>query len=237
MTTETKNNGFLRPDAWLTSLIGKNAYHANTGQGAIDNDYLKKLGTSFIDVKIDTRDSEELHKFQQAGFRLADTNVQFTKPNIWTEPQFDANVRHAVASDEEFVRNIASTVFKSNRFLRDPEFTRATASKIKDEWVGNFFKGKRGDAMLIAEYNEQVAGFMILLYDAAKDETIFDLMGVDLKFQGKGLAKQLLKSSETVFNTNMIRVGTQLSNPATIHIYHNLGFIYESANYSLHLHI
>lgn len=237
MTTVHKNDLFLRPDAWMTSIIGKDAFHANTGLGQIDQNSLKELGTCFIDVKIDTREAEELQKFQKAGFQLIDTNVQFIKPIQGLNLSFSTQVRHAKASDQEMVRHIAATVFLSNRFHRDPGFTHAISSKIKEEWVGNFFTGKRGNAMLVAEYEQQVAGFILLLHDAAKQETIIDLVGIDTKFQGKGLAKQLIQSSESLFHTEKIRVGTQLSNPASVYLYQHLGFSFESANYSLHLHI
>lgn len=237
MTTENTNDSFLRPDDWMTGIIGKRAFHAIPGKNTIDLAYLDRQKPCFIDVKIDTRDAGTLRQFQQAGFELVDTNIQFLKPLTGKQSGPIQEVRAAVSSDEAAVRHIASTVFLSNRFHRDPKFDAAIASKIKEEWVGNFFRGKRGNALLVAELDGKIAGFILLLVDAAKKETIIDLVGVHADFQGLGVGKKLISGAEQWFGNEKIRVGTQLSNPASIFLYQKLGFTFESANYSLHLHL
>lgn len=217
--------------------MGKQVYHAKADAFDGDVESIRKLSPCFVDVKIDTRNSEALIKFQKAGFYLTDTNVQFIKKIENSSFHETPQVRPAMERDSSSVRRIASEVFLSNRFHRDPFISHSISAKIKEEWVGNFFSGKRGDAMLIAEIDGVVAGFILLLEQKEKKETLIDLIGIDTPFQGKGLAKQLIEASGRVFQSNQIRVGTQLSNPSSIFLYQRLGFTFDSSNYSLHLHL
>ena len=70
-------------------------------------------------------------------------------------------------------------------------YSKNVANKIKEEWVGNFFLGKRGKWMIVVEENSKVVGFLQLL-EKNKKTIVIDLIAIEEKKRGKGLAKEMI---------------------------------------------
>ena len=222
-------------DEWLTNLIGKPTYSL---QKFNVNIKLKDLPEKqvFIWSKISVDDIERLICLQRLGFYIVDTNIQLSlskKPSLMNNP----NIRFAKLGDEAEVKVIAKSAFKYNRFNMDPYISNQIASKIKENWVANFFLGKRGKWMIVVEENSRIKGFLQLI-DKNKSTIIIDLIAVDKKSRGKGWAKKMiLYAYENCLKKNgTIEAGTQLANKLSIKFYTKLGFYMNSASYVLHLH-
>ena len=95
-------------------------------------------GQLFIWSKIPTDNIDKLICLQRLGFYIVDTNVQFSLSDKISHEN-KSNLRFANYSDETQLRALARNAFKYNRFNRDPNISSEIASKIKEEWVGNFF--------------------------------------------------------------------------------------------------
>lgn len=222
-------------DPWLSSILNTRVFRLDKtkGEGEIGD-----LPTPyFAYAKTDTKDIETTKSLTDYGFFIADTNIIFEyvhdKNNTKNTPTIsDIKIRPTKPSDENEVRRIASTAFTHTRFHADPFIDNKYANQIKAEWAGNFFKGKRGDALYVAEKNGKVIGFnQILIHE---NTAIIDLIAVDKDAQGHGAGKALIKDIQDKFDH--IIVGTQLINQKSIALYEKTGFNVSNASYVLHYH-
>ena len=135
------------------------------------------------------------------------------------------------------MRAIAKNAFEYNRFYADPNISNNIACKIKEEWVGNFFLGERGKWMIVVEENSKIIGFVQLI-SKNQNTIIIDLIAIDKKSRGKGLAKEMISYAyENCLNKDgIIEVGTQIANTPSIKLYSKLSFHMNSASYVLHMH-
>ena len=218
----------LAHDPWLSGILGKPAYHLSGG------DFTAPDGRAFVDAKVAADDTAALLRLQDVGFAVMDTNVQFTRP-AGALPQGTSPVRAAAARDEAAVRALAAEAFVYDRFHRDPAVGYKAASRLKAEWAGNYFAGKRGDRMIVAEDDTGLCGFLQLL--RAKDGgTVIDLVAVAERSRGKGAARAMIALAANTPDTGALRVGTQIANLPSIALYESLGFQRISASHVLHLH-
>ena len=222
----------LRQDDWLSERLGKPAFIAAAGLIASD----LPAGCAFVSTKTDVGDTEGLLRLQALGFQVVDTNVQLARHGI-PLPRNDGAARFARTEDEAGIRSIAANAFVYDRFHRDPAIGGAAASRIKADWAGNFFAGKRGDWMVTAGAAGKPEGFLQLLRgdDGA---IVIDLIAVSSDSRGRGLATTMIAfAAQTCLDrTAPLRVGTQIANMPSLALYHRLGFRIVSAAYVLHLH-
>lgn len=218
----------LAPDPWLSGILGKPAYHLSGG------DFARPDGAAFVDTKVVVDDTATLLRLQAVGFAVMDTNIQLIRL-AGPMPQDAARVRAAAAADEAAVRVLAAEAFVFDRFHRDPAIGHDAASRLKAEWAGNYFAGKRGDRMIVAEDDAGIAGFLQLLR-SQDGGTVIDLVAVAERSRGKGLGRAMIALAANAPDTGAMKVGTQIANPRSIALYQTLGFHMTSASYVLHLH-
>ena len=230
-----KQKKIITPDDWLSKIICKPVYQLKQFSTNIEIENLPK-NEMFIWSKIPVDDIEKLIHLQKLGFYLVDTNIEFSLSKQM-DPKKILNTRFAKSSDEIAVRSIAKSAFKYNRFNRDPNISDKIASKIKEEWAGNFFLGKRGKWMIVVEKNSETVGFLQII-EGNNDTIIIDLIAVDEKNRGKGLAKEMIYFMyiNCLKKNGIIKVGTQISNTSSIELYLNIGFHINSISYVLHMH-
>ena len=227
----------LVPDVWLSNLLGKPAFQLTGNYASFSLDFFPP-GPCFISAKVSATDQEGLEKLQHHGFCLIDTNLQFLRPVAAIDEPV-TNLRFAVSDDEIAVRELARCQFRQNRFHRDSQIGPLIASRIKEEWAGNYFTGNRGNWMVVAQLENKVKGFLLLLHDECQNHLIVDLIAVAANHRGKGIASAMIAYAilRCLPSPIPMRVGTQLSNPASIAFYAKLGFKMVSADYVLHCHI
>ena len=102
---------------------------------------------------------------------------------------------------------------------------------------GNFFLGKRGKWMIVVEENSKITGFLQLIYKN-QNTIVIDLIAIDQKHRGKGLAKEMISYAYThcLKRNGTIEVGTQIANKPSINLYSKLSFRMNSVSYVLHMH-
>ena len=242
---ECKN---IIPDNWLSGILGKEVYRIIADDFFIgelkdkkSSDYalMKDLRAKqvFMYAKVAPDSLEHIRVLQKQSFYLVDTNILFEKPvSSHKEAQQHDGIRFAVPADEEQVAELAGKSFKYSRFHLDSAFTPDVANTIKAEWARNYFKGKRGDAMVVALDSDKVIGFAQLLKFKNGLLTI-DLIAVDAGYRGKGVARGMISYAESrCEGAKKITVGTQLANTSSILCYEKMGFRLSGSNYVFHYH-
>ncbi|MCK4304161.1 MAG: GNAT family N-acetyltransferase [Candidatus Eisenbacteria sp.] len=238
----------LTPDGWLEGFLGCPAWQIRSvselaklvkDDAAACCAAFTELTASpvFVYAKAPTDLIEQVTALTGCGFQLIDTNVVFDKPISANEDSADRIIiRPARVEDQQRVGQIAGANFAFSRFHLDPAISNQTADAIKAAWAENFWSGQRGDAMLVAEVDNQVAGFLQLLV-REPEVVVIDLIAVDKTFRNQGVATGLIAEAERLYSRcELIRVGTQIANLPSIRCYENTGFRLRSSAYLFHFH-
>jgi len=193
----------------------------------------KEIG--FATAKVPAEDLVQANSLVDVGFRVVDCALTFSKSAEGA--QECASTREAIPGDESRVREIAGSAFRCSRFHLDPFISNTLANIIKADWAGNFFKGLRGNAMLIAEVDGMVAGFCQLIIRDSK--AVIDLIAVAPSFSRRGLARNLIASitacaARKSLPVQSLVVGTQAANTPSVNLYESLGFRLVSSTLVLH---
>jgi len=185
----------------------------------------------FCYAKISTKNSESRKNLEQVGFVVQETSLIYEKEGVRSAPPAWP-VRSAKAEDEAVVCALAAAAFHASRFHVDPFVGPNLGAKIKSDWAKNFFRGLRGERLLVVEENEKPSGFILLVEQA--ERTVVDLICVDPAKQGKGLGKALLQAAETP--GKLIQAGTQEINHLSRRLYEGLGYSVRETCWVLHRH-
>ena len=220
-------------DEWLSSIINYPVYHLQDNTLAEDVSSLG--GGIFCDAKCSVDDISATRVLSQAGFFVADVNLYFEGSPV-VENKSEWTTRVANSDDALAVAAIAEKCFSCTRFHLDPYVGEEKANKIKREWTQNYFKGSRGDLMIVAEGRQGVVGFLQLI---RKDNGlwIIDLIGVDINVHGQGVGSAMISAMGSLCEgIKCIGVGTQVANTSSIAFYQKQGFVQKKAQYVFHYH-
>lgn len=212
----------LHKDDWLSGYFGGGAYAYKAPYAPC------AFPDGFVYAKIPAQDTATVRHLCGQGFGIAEVAVQFVQRKK-AESHDDAGIiRPSGSADEPGVLAIARDAFRSSRLYADPLIPDETASAIKEAWVANYFKGRRGDRMYVAEQQGKIAGFLLLA-----GQTI-DLIAVAPDCYKKGIARAMIsRANEEV---GLLTAGTQITNAASLALYEKSGFMLESAAFVLHRH-
>jgi ribosomal protein S18 acetylase RimI-like enzyme len=137
----------------------------------------------------------------------------------------------AESEDRSAVGLIASEGLTNSRFHADPRISPGDATRLKLAWVDNYFRGLRGERMLVVRSsNDEVVAFASFL--EKRDFQILDLIAVAGGYRGLGLATLLLGS----LAGEQLSAGTQASNIGAIALYQGLGLKSQPPIGVLHWH-
>ena len=235
----------LRKDEWLSEQIAKSVYQLKTND-LLENkfsqdwkefrrDHIKENYLVFS--KISTNSVNMWQCLEKADFKLIDTNVKFELyGNISSKKkqQKDIEICFAEKKDQQATGKIARDNFIYSRFHLDPLIDNDIASQVKQNWVKNYFSGKRGDEMILALLNNKPVGFLQLIIQ--DDDLFIDLIGVDKIAQGRGVASSMIQFASKNIKRSCIKAGTQIGNMPSIKLYQKLGFVLAGSDYVFHYH-
>lgn len=192
-----------------------------------------------IEARVPVDQVAALAQLTAQGFRVIDTNVQLDcAPALLITTPISSDkwrIRQAQPADREAVRELCAAQMTTSRFHLDPRIGAAASARVKRQWVGNFFEGKRGDRLYVADAPGGVTGFLLVLERGALG--VIDLVALDPSIRGTGAMGALVavwcaQSSKL----DRIVVGTQISNTRSLRAYEKLGFRVCSAAHVLHRH-
>lgn len=229
-------------DAFLSQRLGRPCHWLRLEDDAVDPAALRELldttlgdGPGFVQAKIGAADVGRRVVLQDLGFCLVDMSLVFSGRPTSAGGRWDGAVRPALDRDLEAVRILARKSFVYSRFYQDPLIPDATAGIIKADWAGNFFAGQRGDAMLVAETGDEVAGFLLLLQ--GKQALTVDLIAVDGRFRRRGAAGALVAGAMAEHGQGLdLTAGTQAANADSLAFYQSLGLRVVACGNVFHLH-
>jgi ribosomal protein S18 acetylase RimI-like enzyme len=232
----------LESDVWLARQLGKPVLRVqlesvSDAPAAIANLTHESDWKSgqFYYASVPCDDTACIQELINLGFYWAETSIGL-RCNLGEAPQVnDRAVRSAVAVDRDAVARIAHNSFKISRFHSDPQIPDSIAGTIKKEWVSNFFNGKRGTELLVADAEQKPVGFLLLIESGA--EVAIDLIAVDASVSGKGVASALIRSAMNRYShCDAITVTTELRNTSALRLYRRLGFRIVSDRHVFHFH-
>jgi len=197
-------------------------------------------GPLFVTAKIHANDVASVGILEKAGFGVVDASLVFSADYLAPGEQ-TVEVGFAQPEDEQGVRSLASRAFRFSRFHLDPAIPNDQADRIKAEWAGNFFRGQRGDGMIVARANGMIIGFLQLLWEAG-GTLVIDLIAVAPEAFRRGVAKSMVGLAAAAGTGDGrsprggFRVGTQAANMPSCAFYENLGFRLNDAAFVMHHH-
>lgn len=237
----------IKKDIWLSGVLEKESFSLVVSEDWLtaieeessgeNNDFLDLLSKEvFVYAKVDPANIRAINMLGSYGFNLIDTNITLEK-NISKDKDFKFNttVRMAKNTDASSVSELSRKSFLISRFHLDPYINTATAKEINYQWAHNFFSGKRGDQLIVAEINDTIVGFNLLILK--DDSVVIDLITVDSNYERKGIATDLINYAESINSGKAkIVVGTQAANIAALRLYEKCGFKVCNTKYVLHYH-
>ncbi|WP_119168013.1 GNAT family N-acetyltransferase [Algihabitans albus] len=226
----------LTPDPWLQRLLDRPCF-ALARTWTLES-LLAELprGRCFVSAKVPVAPLDASLALQGLGFRVVDTALTFEATGMTATD--DRRVRVAQPEDRQAVGAIAAGNFSSSRFHLDPSISNAAADRIKAAWAENYFTGRRGDLMLVAQDKGEVVGFLQALR-SENDLLVIDLIAVAQTATRQGLACAMigkLAAEEAGRQALRLRVGTQAANLPSCRLYESLGFRLAEAKTVLHFH-
>lgn len=225
----------LTQDAWLSGLIGRPAYHLSTPSQVIaaPRTVLPQESPVFVDTKVPADAPHLAFPLHQVGFVTVDTNLLFSRPTAQNQPPLFS--RFATPDDLPHISWMGEYCFRFSRFHMDPKIGEKTGNAVKKAWVENYFTGKRGDYMVVAEIDGRVAGFTQLL--SRDNDLVIDLIAVHPDFRGRGVSADMMNfAGSNCGRHNTLSAGTQAANASAIRTYIKDGFQFQKATYVLHFH-
>lgn len=210
----------LKIDKWLSSQLGYSAYYINN----VDDKNFNFLKYRSKNILITIKSSKKINNLflKKNKIKLIEINLTFLrnsrKRNL--ENNYFKNIRFANIIDKKSILNIAGNSFIKSRFFKDKNIKKTVAIKIKRNWVSNFFREKRGEYLIVSEFNKKVVGFLLVLKN--KKDYIIDLIAVKKNYQNLGLGTKMIEFFENkVLNRNKVKIyaSTQSDNEDAIKLY------------------
>lgn len=230
-------------DAWLSKLTGRAAFNVCVDEAGQDLSSIvsqKLCGSDIIaTLKLPASDITNSIAAQSIGFMHVETALSFQRDVATTQNVEKSLLRFARPDDKDAVVEIAKSSFVYTRFHMDPHVQNIHADLAKASWAGNYFSGQRGDAMIVAEWEGRVSGFLQLIF-ATDGNIIIDLIAVKREAARQGLARKMIAMAMEHWSKNgasaFIRVGTQACNTASVNLYENMDFTLVGSQNIFHYH-
>jgi ribosomal protein S18 acetylase RimI-like enzyme len=231
---DTFASGLLEREVYALSLREYGSRLMEALPGIVDA-CREKRGV-MICTKVPTDQVAAVSYLERLGFGVVETLMTLTKEFVGAgTPTTGVEVGFAEPEDEAGVRALAGSSFRYSRFHMDPQVENAMADRFKEAWAGNFFCGKRGDYMVVARAEGEVAGFLQLL---KRDNVLMvDLIAVGEGFRRRGIAAGMMDyAQQKVKGVRFMQVGTQVANMGALACYQKAGFTALASTYALHYH-
>jgi ribosomal protein S18 acetylase RimI-like enzyme len=232
----------VHSDAWLTEVMARPVFRVD-GTGATDElaAHVSRQERGFYFVKVATDRIGDVHALARCGFDVIDTAVTF---ELTGDGHGGAEARRGGAGievgecrevDAEAVLAIAGSAFRYSRFHLDPTIGVELANHVKREWIANYVKKLRGDALLVARHAGKPAGFLAAL--VSHGTAAIDLVAVATDAHGNGIGTALCAAFAQRYAGKPRVVGTQVVNVPSIRMYTKLGYELARSQYVLHRHV
>jgi dTDP-4-amino-4,6-dideoxy-D-galactose acyltransferase len=206
----------------------------------------QNLGVWHMSARVDASDISSLHVLEEAGFLTVDGILTFAldlKDHTEVATVNNFKIRLATADDAAAAAALAGTAYVHDRFHADPFIDRELADQLHANWVRNSCDGKAADAVLIAEDENGLLGFVTCKVsgdarhnspDARRGTIVLVASATHARSRrvGYGLTMAALEWFRQS-GCETVEVGTQLSNIPASRLYQKCGFRLKATSVSL----
>ncbi len=180
----------MRYKEWDSQVLGVGVYE-------LEYIYEAPLAHDYSFIKISPYDIKRIQYMEEYGFNICDVSVQYFL-DLRKSPTYDTyGVRHLINLDVDRVLDITKGSFYLDRFHKDPNLTEEQADNMYQAWVTNACNGTYGDAVFVAEVNNNVVG-----YSACRINGQFgniDLTAIDINNRDVNVGPNLLAADINFF--------------------------------------
>jgi dTDP-4-amino-4,6-dideoxy-D-galactose acyltransferase len=196
----------------------------------------QNLGVWHMSARVDASDLSSLHVLEEAGFLTVDGILTFAldlKEPSALEPANDIKLRLATADDAAAAAALARTAYVYDRFHADPFIDGELADELHAAWVRNSCEGTAADAVLLAEDESGLLGFITCKISGAAGHKSHSSRGTLVlvatapQARGRRVGYSLTLAALEWFRQSgceTVEVGTQLSNIPASRLYQMCGF-------------
>ena len=234
-------------DLWLADTMSRSVFKLENLKNAQTEDLLSvemtnlvQSGNAMFYAKLPTAEVVECLALSRVGFDVIDTAITFESIGSTGRAPSDVRVGIAHSANYEEVAAIAESCFQWSRFHLDPRIPTELANLIKRRWIESYFYGLRGSTLYVGQIGGTIAGFLAVLQSGHVNRTaaVIDLIGVAPQYQGRGVGTALVKRfvDEWRHRSDLLRVGTQAANIASMRLYERNGFSVVESNFVMHAH-
>ncbi|HEY2973288.1 MAG TPA: GNAT family N-acetyltransferase [Pyrinomonadaceae bacterium] len=202
-------------------------------------------GVWHLSARVDASDLSALHVLEKAGFITVDgiltIALDLTSHKSIERPH-DFQIRPATPDDAERVADLARTAFIYDRFHADPFISPDRAGELHATWLRNSCAGKAADAVILAEDDTGLLGFMtcVLQHDTRKElgrmvGTVVMAASAEAA-RGRGIAYATLMAALDWFKEQgceIVDSGTQVRNIPCLGLFQKCGFRIVGSSISL----
>lgn len=201
---------------------------------------IKNSVFDYFAVKIDSKDTTAIYHFQKAGFYLVDALLTYEFDSEKAPPleeKYSCDFKSSVDENDVFrLAEIASRVFKIDRFHSDPNLDSKLCDNYYYQWVINSFHGFADGAIVPFVDNKVVAFTTYRINNIDKETSTMVLSAVDPDYMGLGIYQNMIRKGtiELLKFSKKIRVGTQVDNVPVQRTWQKLGYKLIDVKYIFH---
>lgn len=204
-----------------------------------------KRDIQHFSARLDASDLSGLHALEQAGFITVDCLLTFAL-DVNSAPATDVaegiNIRLATGADSEATAELARKAYIYDRFHADPAVPADKADELHAEWLRDSCAGRAVDAVILAEDEKGLAGFVTCKLQRDTASHLGKLIGTIVlvatarRARGRGIARATTLAALEWFraqSVEIVEVGTQLRNIPASRVYQSCGFRLVGSSISL----
>lgn len=202
-------------------------------------------GIKHLSARLDAADLSGLHVLEEAGFITVDSILTFARDLTSNPPETipaDCRIRLATPEDTVAVAALAREAYSHDRFHSDPAIADKKADELHAVWISNSCAGKSADAVIIAEDDEGLLGYVTCKLQRDTQKYLGRMVGTIVlvatsqRARGRGVGQALTMAALNWFQehgASLVEVGTQLRNIPASRLYQRCGFTLVGSSTSL----
>ncbi len=209
---------------WLSNALNTQVF-MTTVTSTNDIKKLKKISAKqpgMFCVSLALEQQHLLNHLIRENFEWIDTYLEFNQKRLLkdAEKQTKINCRFADGADKKSIVAVGKSAFKTAHFYIGLQNNEKVAQKIKKSWLQNFFQSQQGDALIVAEDENKIVGFIQLSKE--QNQWNLDILAVAEQAQKQGVAKTMLCFVNHHFG--LVSTSTNLANLKAIQFYEDCYF-------------
>ncbi len=216
-------------DKFLTKYLKKNSYRVYNAVRLISKTQYKNNFFYF--------QSKKKNKKLNSNYINTIKTFELLLPHTFNFSNSKINylIRKFKIKDKKQILDICENSYPISRFTKDVNISNKFKKTYLSLWLRNYFLGKRGDDLIVAETKKgKIAGFCLVLISGSNIQ--IDQIIVKKEQRNKGIAKQLIKYLTLLKNFKKIIAGTDSTNKSAVTLYKKLGFKLKKFYYNYHFH-